>query len=376
MISNLIKNYNRKEVIEEVSVGSYLEFKSTTPMTITPNYTNSGVTLQYSLNAKTWFNIPAKGVTPSASVIYFRGSATGTKSLYTGDVGGNAWLFTNANNLEVNGDITMLLQDSLGGMVRDIPLGNYAFTSMFYGCTSLTTAPELPSTTLAYNCYYNMFYNCSSLTTAPELPATNLAVSCYNSMFFGCTSLTIPPALPATNLAVNCYQSMFRGCTSLTTAPELPSTTLAGSCYNNMFYNCRSLTTAPALPATTLANYCYGSMFQGCTSLTTVPALPATTLANNCYSYMFQGCTSLTNVPALPATTLADYCYNAMFRGCTKIKLSATKTGAYVNEYRVPTVGTGTNANSDLNNMFSSTGGTFANTPTINTTYYIENQII
>ena len=52
MISNLIKNYNRKEVKEEVNVGTYLEFKSSTPMTITPNYTNTGVTLQYSLNAK------------------------------------------------------------------------------------------------------------------------------------------------------------------------------------------------------------------------------------------------------------------------------------------------------------------------------------
>ena len=41
MISNLIKNYNRKED----KVKPYLEFKSSTPMTITPNYTNTGITL-------------------------------------------------------------------------------------------------------------------------------------------------------------------------------------------------------------------------------------------------------------------------------------------------------------------------------------------
>ena len=46
MISNIIRNFNRKEV----NVGSYLTFKSSTPMTITPNYTNSGITLQYSLD--------------------------------------------------------------------------------------------------------------------------------------------------------------------------------------------------------------------------------------------------------------------------------------------------------------------------------------
>ena len=34
---------------------------------------------------------------------------------------------------------------------------------MFSGCTSLTTAPELPATTLATSCYAYMFDDCSSL---------------------------------------------------------------------------------------------------------------------------------------------------------------------------------------------------------------------
>ena len=65
-----------------------------------------------------------------------------------------------------------------------------------------------------------------------------------------------------------------------------------------------------------------------------------------------------------------------MFNGCTKIKLSTTKTGNYQTAYRVPTVGTGVTANSAFTNMFTSTGGTFTGTPTINTTYYTENQVI
>jgi hypothetical protein len=36
---------------------------------------------------------------------------------------------------------------------------------MFYGCTSLTTAPELPATTLVNKCYCVMFYNCRKLKT-------------------------------------------------------------------------------------------------------------------------------------------------------------------------------------------------------------------
>ena len=196
------------------------------------------------------------------------------------------------------------------------------YTAMFYGCTSLTTAPELPATTLANDCYTVMFYGCTSLTTAPQLPATTLASNCYNSMFADCTSLTTAPSkLPATTLAEGCYQYMFNGCTSLTTAPELPATTLADSCYYLMFADCTSLTTAPSeLPATTLADYCYFSMFGGCTSLTTAPSeLPATTLAEDCYGSMFYGCTSLTTAPQLPATTLVSGCYSSMFEGCSSL---------------------------------------------------------
>ena len=60
---------------------------------------------------------------------------------------------------------------------------------MFIGCTNLTTAPELPATTLKERCYYGMFSGCTSLTTAPDLPAASLCDSCYYSMFQGCTSL-------------------------------------------------------------------------------------------------------------------------------------------------------------------------------------------
>jgi hypothetical protein len=88
---------------------------------------------------------------------------------------------------------------------------------MFRNCTSLTTAPELPATTLAYGCYRNMFSGCSSLTTAPELSATTLANDCYESMFRGCTSLETAPELPATTLADYCYYYMFAGCIKLNT---------------------------------------------------------------------------------------------------------------------------------------------------------------
>ena len=99
--------------------------------------------------------------------------------------------------------------------------GCYAY--LFYNCKGLTTAPELPATTLKDNCYGGMFYNCTSLTTAPELPATTLGWWSYAQMFYNCTSLTTAPELPATTLAAYCYQYMFQGCTSLKVSDEKTS---------------------------------------------------------------------------------------------------------------------------------------------------------
>ena len=48
----------------------------------------------------------------------------------------------------------------------------------------------MSATSLANDCYHDMFYGCSSLTSAPALPLTNLVSSCYSGMFYGCTSLT------------------------------------------------------------------------------------------------------------------------------------------------------------------------------------------
>ena len=167
--------------------------------------------------------------------------------------------------------------------------------------------------------FCSLFLNCSVLTSAPELPATTLANYCYYAMFSGCTNLTAAPELPATTLENDCYSGMFQGCTSLTAAPELPATTLAGSCYTNMFHACTSLTSAPELPATTLENDCYADMFKGCTSLTAAPELPATKLASFCYYEMFYGCTSLKSAPELSATELAEACYCRIFNGCENL---------------------------------------------------------
>ena len=307
------------------------EGKQTFKMTTKGTYQING--LEYSLNGGDWKSVVAggEGVTFGGANGDLR--LRGTKHNGTADDAGNYSTITFTDetvNVACTGDIRTLLDWRNYNIVET---KNARFCSLFENCSVLTSAPELPATTLATDCYYEMFYGCTSLTSAPKLPATTLANYCYHEMFYGCKSLTSAPKLPATTLANSCYGSMFRYCRNLTSAPELPATTLANYCYKGMFSVCTKLTSAPELPATTLANSCYYGMFSNCTSLTSAPKLPATTLANYCYQNMFVDCTNLTSAPELPATTLSNFCYQNMFYGCKNLtsatELPATTLAVY-----------------------------------------------
>ena len=271
--------------------------------------------LEYSVNNGAWQVLGTNTVT-------FGGGHGSVRLRGKSSVGTNVAQITFGNSTPVgcSGDIRTLVD------YENYDTANTSeakFKELFKDCTQLTTAPDLPATTLADSCYFNMFRGCSSLTYTPELPATTLAPGCYDSMFYECTSLTEAPELPATTLAPYCYSSMFVRCTSLTQAPELPATTLTDRCYMIMFHGCTSLTQAPELPATTLTDRCYFMMFDGCTSLTQAPELPATTLAQLCYFNMFNGCTQLNYIYMMATDINAVAClYNWV--------LGVSSTGTFV----------------------------------------------
>ena len=208
------------------------------------------------------------------------------------------------------GDIRTLLDYSNYDKVNT---SQARFLKLFYNCQALTSAPKLPATDIASDCYNGMFYYCRYLKNAPELPATILKDQCYQNMFNACVSLTKAPKLPATKLAFNCYANMFSYCYWLKEAPELPATTLAWQCYQDMFTNC-SFSKAPKLPAEIMKTNCYAGMFAGCTNLTEAPELPAKQLESFCYSRMFQGCTKLSTVtmlaPSDQISKASNCCYN------------------------------------------------------------------
>ena len=273
----------------------YVTFTAEQPQTfkMTPQYGYTISGLEYSVNGGEWKKVADTGVDFGGDKGNLRLRGTNTNGTASADDPYSTITFTKDALVACTGDIRTLLDWKNYSTVET---KNARFCNLFQDCRVLTSAPELPATTLADNCYYSMFSGCKSLTSAPKLPATTLALGCYSSMFSGCTSLTSAPTLSATELAICCYTGMFYDCTSLTSAPKLSATTLVEGCYEGMFIGCSNLQEAPELPATTLAKSCYREMFSRCTSLKSAPTLSATTLAESCYSGMFYDCTSLTSV--------------------------------------------------------------------------------
>ena len=216
-------------------VPPYVTFKANAEqkfkMTTFGDYTISG--LEYSVNGGDWKTVVAggEGVTFGGTRGNLRLRGTNTNGTASGWSKYSTIKFTEANvNVACTGDIRTLLDWRNYNIVET---NNARFCSLFYDCNVLTSAPELPATTLAGNCYDSMFSGCTSLTAAPELKATTLEKYCYNRMFKGCTSLTAAPKLKATTLAYYCYYDMFSGCTKLSTVTMLaPSDQISNFCDN------------------------------------------------------------------------------------------------------------------------------------------------
>ena len=312
---------NDNNIVHYNPIPNYLKFTAEEDNSTISLNSKTSPDIKYSLNGGDWTQWDYSAITlNTGDTLRMKGNnSNGFSTMFS-----SYNQFKMTGKIGASGNIMSLLYDNDFEGKLTIPC-DCCFYEMFYGCTSLTTAPELPATTLTESCYYEMFKNCSALTSAPTtLPATTLANNCYSSMFYGCTSLTTAPELPATTLTNGCYSQMFSGCSSLVAVPELPATTLALHCYVNMFMNCASLTTAPTtLPATTLTDYCYSSMFSGCASLTTAPELPATILVSNCYNCMFGGCNKLNYVKMLATDISANLCLNGWVGG-------VSSTGTFV----------------------------------------------
>ena len=120
------------------------------------------VNLQTSTNGSSWTPYTVEDVITLANVddkVYFK--AVGSNSAM-GSSQSDYNKFVMTGKIAASGNINSLLEED-EETARTISLEgkNYCYNQMFNGCTSLTTAPELPATTLASSCYSDMFNGCS-----------------------------------------------------------------------------------------------------------------------------------------------------------------------------------------------------------------------
>ena len=220
----------------------------------------------------------------------FKPYGTGTFKVY-----GNIMSLCNSTDFE-----NLKFSDVVGS-------GDSAFIGLFESCYTITDASMLilPEDT-GTRCYAGLFYGCTGLTAAPELPATVLSKECYRSMFRKCTNLMKVPGLEhVTAISSSCCRSMFMQCTNITEPTEISVTTLANQCYESM-YMASGIKRAPVLPATVMAQSCYEKMFAGCTALTSGPLLHAPILKTRCYFGLFSGCTGLSEIKCLATDISAN----------------------------------------------------------------------
>lgn len=111
--------------------------------------------------------------------------------------------------------------------------GVTTMTTMFFGCTSLTTVSLFDTSVVTSMA--GLFNGCSSLTTVPLFDTSD--VTYMNSMFNGCSSLAAVPLFDTSS--VTYMDSMFYNCSSLTTVPLFDTSDVTDM--SSMFYNCTSV---------------------------------------------------------------------------------------------------------------------------------------
>ena len=187
-----VNDWNNGETIDGGKTGNYpyVTFHANVGQTFkmtTKNYTISG--LEYSVNDGEWKKVVANEEVSFGGIdgnlrlrgtnIYGTASSTSEYSTITFD--------PYSDVVYCDGDIRTLLDYK---NYKTVDTQNARFCNLFKNCTVLASAPELPATTLANECYSSMFFGCENLKNAPALPAETLADGCYSWMFSGCLRLS------------------------------------------------------------------------------------------------------------------------------------------------------------------------------------------
>ena len=243
------------------------------------------------------------------------------------DIGNNSVIVEKYNNV---GEICKALGNvTIKNIVFEESFKTYAPTSLkefFYNCTSLETISGLEYLNTAnITDMSSMFYGCSNLTSLNLTKFDTKNVSSMYFMFYGCSNLT---SLNLTNFNtknVKDMNGMFGDCTHLTSLDITNFNTAKVTNMGNMFLGCSNLTSLDLTNFNTAkVTYMHG-MFKGCSALTSLDLTNFNTAEvrdmNRMFNMLDESSTALTTIYVsdnFVTTNVRDG--ENMFKNCTKLK--------------------------------------------------------
>ena len=164
-------------------------------------------------------------------------------------------------------------------------------SSMFWGCSVLTSLDLKNFNTKNVTDMRGMFSDCATLTSIDLKNINTQNVTDMSGMFLGCAALTSLDLQHFNTKNVTDLSSMFSGCVALTSLDLKNFNTQNVTDMSSMFYDCTSLTSLDLKNFNTKkVTYMY-EMFSGCAALTTINS--NTTWQCPESKDMFAGCTKL-----------------------------------------------------------------------------------
>ena len=264
-------------------------------------------------------------------------------------------------------------------------------SSMFYGCSSITSLDLSSFNTSKATNMWGMFVDCQSLTKLDLSSFNTSKVTNMSYMFQSCSSLTSLDLSSFNTSQVTDMKSMFYNCSSLKTIilssfNTSKVTNLSGlfmlcsnlenvdlskfntsnvTTMNGMFYNCQSLTkldlssfnTSSLTSVYGMVSYASGGrvagIFEGCKKLVSVDLSSFNTSNVTDMSDMFYYCSSLTSLDLSNFDTSKVNNMSYMFSSCnklqTQINIMNNNIDAYNYSYMFNSAATDPNAKITVN---------------------------
>ncbi len=192
-------------------------------------------------------------------------------------------------------------------------------SSMFSGCSSLTSLDLSNFNTSNVESMSYMFYNCSKLTSLNLSSFNTSKVKDMTIMFYNCSRLTSLDLSNFNTSNVTSMSYMFYNCQSLTSLDLSKFDTSKVTNLSNMFRDCSRLTSLDLSNFDTSKVKDMTIMFRNCESLISLDLSSFNTSNVTSMSYMFYKCSKLTSLDLSNFDTSNVTSMDYMFNGCSKL---------------------------------------------------------